>query len=331
MNSSDKSEQERAQGLNFLAETVDAQGRITEAFEAYNESNRKMQLLFRGWFAGMETGLAFSRRVRSALEAMPDLKSAGETKTPIFLIGFARAGTTLIGQILASHPSFVTLEEKPLLVDGMRQFFTPKDGLARLANLNDAECENFRTLYWQRARAHGGDHGKLVVDQTPLNTLHLALIARLFPGARVIFALRDPRDVVLSCFRRLFVPNAYTREFLSLENTAHFYDATMDCAQLARAKLNLCFHDIRNEDLVADFESEMRRLCLFLGVDLDPAMAGFAERSKTRAVATPSSTQVAKGLNSDGIGHWRRYQDQLRPILPLLARWVDRFGYPSQL
>jgi hypothetical protein len=157
--------------------------------------------------------------------------------------------------------------------------------------------------------------------------LHLALIARLFPGAAIVFALRDPRDVVLSCFRRLFVVNPYTFEFLALDRTARFYDATMRHALLAREKLPLRFHDLRNEDLVADFDGRVRALCDFLEAEFDPAMARFAERSKSRGVATPSAIQIARGLSSDGIGQWRRYEAELEAVLPLLAPWVRHFGY----
>lgn len=319
--------QARAHGLNLLGDALDAQDRTAEAFVAYAAANDALHGLFKGRFEGSETGLPFARRMRRALEELPPWQSSASVEdTPVFILGFARAGNTLLGQILAAHPRFVTLEEKPLLIDGMKDFLAAKDGVARLADLSDGECDRYRRLFRQRAREQGGD-GRILVDQTPLNTLHLALIARLFPGAPVVFALRDPRDVVLSCFRRLFVPNPYTFEFLSLERTAQFYDAAMACAELARAKLPLRFYDLRNERLVDDFTGEMTRLCAFLGVDYDPAMAGFAQRSRSQGVATPSATQIAKGLSREGIGQWRRYQDQLSPVLPLLAPWVSRFGY----
>ncbi len=321
------SPQARAHGLNMLADALDAQDRTAEAFAAYTQANNALHALFKQRFASQETGLPFAQRMRQALETLPPWKSAPPpAESPVFILGFARAGNTLLGQILAAHPRFVTLEEKPLLVDGMREFLARKDGVARLASLPEKDCAHFRDLFWQRVREEGGD-GRIVVDQTPLNTLHLALIARLFPNAAIVFALRDPRDVVLSCFRRLFVSNPYTWEFLSLERTAKFYGATMACTELARAKLPLRFHDLRNESLVADFEGEMARLCAFLGVDYDPAMAGFAQRSKSQGVATPSATQIARGLSSDGIGQWRRYQTALAPVLPVLAPWVARFGY----
>ncbi|HYS46175.1 MAG TPA: sulfotransferase [Rhizomicrobium sp.] len=330
--SSQTTDQARAHALNFLADSLDAQNRPGEAFAAYVAANQILLDLFASRFESQESGLPFALRMTGELEQTGGWKRAPATRTPmptpVFVSGFARAGTTLLGQILDSHPRFMTLEEKPLLIEGMQEFLAPRGGMARLAALSEEECEPYRALYWRHVREQGGEiDGKIVVDQTPLNTLHLALIARLFPGAPIVFALRDPRDVVLSCFRRLFVVNPYTVEFLSLDRTARFYDATMRHALLAREKLPLRFHDLRNEDLVADFDGRIRALCDFLEVPFDPAMARFAERSKSRGVATPSATQVARGLSSDGIGQWRRYEVQLGAVLPLLAPWVRHFGY----
>lgn len=323
--------QARAHAFNFLGDSLDAQDRTEEAFTAYGAANRMLHGLFASRFKPEESGLPFALRMTQELEQtggwrVPATQAA--MPTPVFLCGFARAGTTLLGQILDSHPRFLTLEEKPLLLEGMREFLAAPGGIARLAALSDAQCEPYRALYWRHAREQGGEiAGRILVDQTPLNSLHLALIARLFPGAPVVFAIRDPRDVVLSCFRRLFAVNPYTFEFLSLDRAARFYDATMRHVLLAREKLPLRFHDIRNEDLVADFDGRMRALCTFLEVDFDPAMARFAERSKSRGVATPSATQIARGLSSEGIGQWRRYATQMETVLPLLAQWVQHFGY----
>ena len=325
--------QARAHALNFLADSLDAQNRTEEAFTAYGAANQMLFDLFGLRFGSQETGLPFAQRMTEELEKAGAwdrsvLATRTAVPTPVFISGFARAGTTLLGQILDSHPRFLTLEEKPLLIEGMREFLAPQGGIARLAALSEAQCEPYRALYWQHVREQGGEiAGRIVVDQTPLNTLHLALIARLFPGAPIVFAIRDPRDVVLSCFRRLFAVNPYTFEFLSLDRTARFYDATMRHVLLAREKLPLRFHDLRNEDLVADFDGQMHALCAFLEVDFDPAMARFAERSKSRGVATPSATQIARGLSSEGIGQWRRYATQLEAVLPLLAPWVHHFGY----
>jgi hypothetical protein len=246
----------------------------------------------------------------------------------VFLVGFPRAGTTLLGQILASHPEIVTLEEKPLLGAALTEFILKPGGLARLAALSREEIAAQRDFFWRAVR-HEAAHteGRLIVDQTPLHSLHLPVIARLFPSARIILALRDPRDVVLGCFRRLFGLNAYNYELLSLDGVARFYDATMSLAMQYRERLPLTVLEVRNEDVVADFQKEAQALCDFLGLAYDAAMQDFAAGARKRRIATPSATQVARGLSSEGIGHWRHYERQMAGVMPIIAPWVERFGY----
>jgi hypothetical protein len=216
------------------------------------------------------------------------------------------------------------LEEQPLLRAIVEERLLPEGGVAGLAALSQSEREHYRAMFWSKAGG-AGDH--LLVDQGPFNTLYLPAIAALFPGAHVIFALRDPRDVVLSCFRQSFVMHRFTFELLSLERAAAFYDRTMRLAEASRARLPLHFHDVRNEDLIADFKGTVRSLCDALGIAWDPAMMEFAASARKRAIATPSGAQVVRGLSGEGIGRWRRYEKQLAPVLPLLEPWVERFGY----
>jgi hypothetical protein len=210
----------------------------------------------------------------------------------------------------------------------LREFIESPGGLARLSELPQKEIERHRARFWQNVQALGVPvKGKLLVEQTPLNTLHLPVIAKLFPEAKIIFALRDPRDVVLSCFRRLFVLNDYVYEFLTLEGTAQFYGETMKLAWLFRDHLPFSLVDIRNEDLVADFECHARKLCGFLDLNWEDSMRNFADAASKRHIATPSALQVTRGITGEGIGHWHNYREQLEPVLPLLAPWVERFGY----
>ncbi len=169
----------------------------------------------------------------------------------------------------------------------------------------------------------------MFIDKQPFHTLKLPLIVKLFPAAKIVFSIRDPRDVVLSCFRRRFLMSAPNFQFLTLEGAARLYDAMMRLAEIYRAKLPLDIFELRHEDLVADFEGRVRATCDFLGLTWQDSMREFAARAKTQAITTPSSAQVMRGLNREGIGHWRHYRDQLAPILPILQPWVDRFGYPA--
>jgi hypothetical protein len=171
--------------------------------------------------------------------------------------------------------------------------------------------------------------GKVFVDKQPVNTVYLPLIAKLFPNAKILFALRDPRDVVLSCFRRRFEVNDSNFEMLTLESTARYYDRMMQLGERYRACLPLTLREVRHEALVEDFEGQLRELCTFIGLDWNEAMRNFSEHARSRAIATPSAMQVTRGLNREGLGQWRRYADDLAPVLPILEPWVVRFDYPK--
>ena len=324
-------QQARVNAHSFLADALHAQGLIDEAFAEYQTANSGLKDLFRERFEapGVETGQVLVRRWQAEFEAVSPAawkSTPSGGPDPVFIIGFPRSGTTLLGQILASHSQVETLVEKPLLQEVNQAFMIEPGQMGKLAELGGTELDRYRGLYWSHASEYGAT-GRLLVDQSPFDTLYLPVIAKLFPKAKIVFALRDPRDVVLSCFRRLFVPNTYVYEFLDLMTAAQFYDCTMRLGTLYREMLPLSVLEVKNEELVSDFEGTTRRLCAFLDLDWSPALADFAQRSKARAIATPSATQVAKGISGDGVGQWRRYGKYMADVLPLLAPWVDNFGY----
>jgi hypothetical protein len=247
-----------------------------------------------------------------------------------FVLGFARSGTTLLGQILAASPDIVLLEEREVLASTAGGFVQAPDGFDRLAKLLPTAIMRYREAYWRKAAEAAGHDlaGKVVIDQTALNTLMLPVIGLLFPQATVLFAIRDPRDVVLSCFRRRFDPTPFTLEFDSLESTARVYDLTMRLAEECRAHMASRMVDVRYESVIGDFDTEIGRLCERLSIPWTDAMRDFQRVSAGRMLTTASAAQVRRGLSSDSIGAWRHYRAQMAPILPLLQPWVERFGYP---
>jgi hypothetical protein len=87
--------------------------------------------------------------------------------------------------------------------------------------------------------------------------------------------------------------------------------------------------EVRHESLTADFDAEVHKICDFLCLEYQPAMADFGTRVKTSNIDTPNIAQLARGLSREGEGHWRHYRKELMPILPVLAPWCERFGYPE--
>jgi hypothetical protein len=250
------------------------------------------------------------------------------TRGHVFLLGFPRSGTTLLEVILEGHPDVVSLEENELLIHGIHEFMQGPEGFERLSRASTAALQPLREAYWDLVAGAGIEAaGKTFVDKHPLNTLKLPLIARLFPDARIVFACRDPRDVVLSCFRRRFRMSAPMYELLSLDGAARYYDAVMRLNGRLSGVLALNTCRVRHEDLLTDFAGEMKRICAFLDLEWVPAMGDFARRTQRRSALTPSTAQLVRGLNTEGIGQWRRYRAHMAPVVPMLYPWVKHFGY----
>ena len=326
----------RAQGL--LGDVLDAGGRFAAAFDAYLACNETLQQVHRRFASG--TGpTAYARSLAVALEnagsspwvaARAAATPASDLLGHVFLLGFPRSGTTLLEVALDGHPRVASLDEHELLTEAVVRFLREPPELDALLRADERALDALRAAYWQRVRLADVDvTGKLFVDKYPLNTLKLPVIARLFPDAKILFACRDPRDVVLSCFRRRFRMNAAMYELLTLSGAAAFYDAVMGFADQARPLLGLTWHVVRYEDLMADFEPRVGEICAFLGLERVAGLGDFATRAQAREQTTPSTAQLARGLDPSGIGHWRHYAAQLQPLMPALAPWVERLGYPA--
>jgi Tfp pilus assembly protein PilF len=328
---------DRYHAMGALGDLRHREGRFAEAFAAYESGNTEWS---RVATARHNYGKATSASGLGTLEWMyrayanhppqpkPSHASASSNSRHVFLIGFIRSGTTLLEQVLASHPDVVTMEEKEALTESATAFLSDETGLERMRALTQDERAFYVQKYWESAKEQGFDPaGAIFVDKQPFNVVKLPLIATLFPDAKILFAVRDPRDVLLSCFRQRFHLNTFTFELLTIGGAARFYDAYMTLAERFRQVLPLDLHQTRHEDLVNDFEGEVSKVCDFLGIAWTDAMRDFAERRKVRAIATPSAAQIAKGLNREGVGQWRNYAAQLGPALPVLAPWVKHFGY----
>lgn len=330
--------QELALAQGLLGDVLDAQDRVTEAFTAYAACNMGLWRTYAKAFGGKPSALDFAREMIDQLGSIaPEAWQAtgetlpGDAKGHVFLLGFPRSGTTLLEQVLASHPQVEALEERETLSAAMRAFLAQPEDLARLSVADSAELGPLRAAYWARVRDEGAKiEGKVFVDKHPLNTLKLPLIAKLFPDARILFARRDPRDVVLSCYRRRFAMSGSAYQFLTLPGAAGYYDAAMQIAERMEPVLGSRTHVARHEALISDFDQVVGSACEFLGLDWTDDLRGFSERTKDRGIATPSGAQLAGGLSAEGVGQWRRYRQQLAPALPRLAPWVQRFGYDPQ-
>jgi len=249
---------------------------------------------------------------------------------PVFLVGFPRSGTTLLDQVLDAHPEVDVLEERPVLLpvrDRLRA--TPEGYPARLASLTVDERESLRRLYAEALTAEGLEpHRRIIVNKLPLNIIHVGLVARVFPDARFILALRHPADSVLSCFMQDFALNASMANFLSLDGAAHLYDRVMGLWLGAQTWLANPVATVRYEDLTEDLEGAVRPVMEMLALDWDAAMADPAAHARRRGtIRTPSYAQVTEPLYRRSVARWERYRFALDPVLPRLAPYITAFGY----
>ena len=136
--------------------------------------------------------------------------------------------------------------------------------------------------------------------------------------------------MVFSCFRRHFSVNATTYELLRLDDAARYYAAVMRLAELCAERYPLARHTHRYEDMVRDFDGSVRAVCEFIGVHWKDEMRDFSASARERTIRSPSASQVRRKLYDDGVGQWRRYASQLKPALPILAPWIQKFGYEPE-
>jgi tetratricopeptide (TPR) repeat protein len=323
----------RSRAWGLIGDALDALGDHAGAFEAFSKSN---QLILSQNADLMDDREQFFHpdRVREMLAVARTADpsrwrspSSFAEPAPVFLVGFPRSGTTLLDQVLASHSQITCIEERPFLA---RAAFKPEiTGPNRLDAIGSDEIRAVRRDYWMALRAEYGAaaDAPVVVDKLPLNLVALPLIKRIFPDAKVLLALRDPRDVIVSCFQQRFGLNAAMVRFLQLETAAEYYDLVMSIAEACRERLDFELHEVRYENVVANLEQEAMRICGFLGLPFEASMLDYAATARNRNIITPSARQVVQPLYDRSVSRWRRYEAQLAPVLRTLNSWADRLGY----
>jgi len=320
--------EQRVLALGLIGDARDRRDDAHGAFQAFTAANQ-LSLQLHGAWLNADERLYHPASVRRMAELTAALNISewplvSAHRSPVFLVGFPRSGTTLLDQILSSHSKIVCLEESEHFGDALGEVITDRARVWQLESLTSDEITRIRESYWNRVQA---PDGAIVVDKFPLNIVVLPWIKRVFPDAKIVFALRDPRDVVLSCYQQRFTINAAMAQFLELKRAAAYYDQVMALFQLCRERLGLDLHQARYEDVVGDLEGAARSLSAFLGAPFESAMLNYRETALGREIATPSARQVIEPLYDRSIGRWRRYAAELSPVLPVLTPWASRYGY----
>jgi tetratricopeptide (TPR) repeat protein len=249
--------------------------------------------------------------------ASPDEWGGLADETPIFIVGMMRSGTTLMEQILASHPAVAGGGELTFIQDlvDARKAKTSQPYPNCFTGLTPAEATEFGEIYISRTRGKCGTKVRFITDKMPQNFLYLGLIDRILPKARFIYMKREPMDVCLSVFTILFTTlHAYAYDLREIGRYYRFSERVMQhWLDLFPAKI----HVQPYEDLVTNSEVSIRKLLDFCDL---PFHEGCLEFHKTRRnVTTASASQVRESLNSRSINRWKGYGRHLEELKSALA------------
>jgi Flp pilus assembly protein TadD len=321
---------DRVRRYRLLAKIEDALGNAAAAFAAAQIMNRSVDD-FDEW---VRRGAEYRQRLHSLANAVtPEWASQlrplepGARRTPAFLVGFPRSGTTLLDTFLMGHPDIEVLEEFHMLGAAEKVL----GHVADLPNRSRGQLEQARAAYFDELDRHvDPKFPGLVVDKLPLNMLGVSVIYCLFPDARIIFAQRHPCDAVLSGHMQSFTLNDAMACFLTIEHAADLYDAAIGVFTRSRDAVPVAVHDLIYEELIADPQATLAPLIDFLGLEWRRELLDHRSTAKARgAIITPSYDQVTQPLSKAPSGRWRRYEKQLKPVLPVLLPWAERLGYPE--
>jgi hypothetical protein len=258
-----------------------------------------------------------------------------EPRKVALLTGFPRSGTTLIEQVLDSHPGLISSDEREAFARDIfpAMWASPSTPQPTLEALDAIPAERLalqrrRYLAYLEAALNEPIGERIHLDKNPPFILLLPAILRLFPEMKLLIALRDPRDVVLSCFMQYLPLNTNSVCYLTLERAAARYATDLGAWLRLREMLPAWqWLEIRYEDTVADLRREAERALDFLGLPWNCQVLNYRERLKTKAVASPTYEAVAKPLYTTSVGRWKHYSRHLEPVLSKLEPFVRAFGY----
>jgi tetratricopeptide (TPR) repeat protein len=296
---------------SIAASLLDALGRYDEAFEQASRANAlrdskydpaRTERLTRDWMEYF---------TRPTLQRLPH--AAHGSGAPVFIVGMPRSGTTLIEQILASHPAVHGGGELRWLFNIWPSALRRTPGAASLTQcldrLSAKDVEELAAEYLTPLKGLKPEALR-ITDKLPGNYVNLGLIALLFPRAKIIHARRDALDTCLSCFMNDFEP---TLDFsLSLASCGHVYRHYQKIMSHWKDALEVEILDVEYERVVEDVEAQARRMVEFLGLPWDQRCLDFYENK--RFVATASHTQVRRPIYRGSVGRWRHYDKHLKPL-----------------
>lgn len=273
---------------------------------------------------------------KSTLQKWADLNFPAESRCRgiAHLLGFPRTGTTLLEQVLDAHPRLISSPERAVF----SQNIFP--GLYKYRNNNPltlesiAECPTpqvvaLRKRYLDQLEAILGEPigGRVHLDKNPNHTSLLIGLYRLFPESRLLFAVRDPRDIIVSTYLRFFPLTEFSSCFLTWGSTCLIYSFDMSVWLRMRELLPNAWLEVRYEDTISDLETQARRALAFLGLEWDAKVLDYRSRIDKKVVNSPSHESVREPIYKHAVGRWVNYERYLGPYLNRLQPYLKAFGY----
>lgn len=327
-------EHEKVEALNQLGLTLDAAGESADAFAAFQQSNQLMARIGRENTPNATAFLgdvAATRKFFTAekFRALGEVFATDDDFEPVFFVGFPRSGTTLMEQVLKAHPGLTTTDEQSPLAAVIREI---EDSIGEypyaLDQLTASDVDRLRQRFHDFCRDTIGElQDRQLVDKLPLNIVHMGFARLLFPRAKILVALRDPRDACFSCFMQKFEVNDAMASFLDLETTGMAYEAVMGLWLHYRSFLAEACMEYRYESLVEDFNDTVSQVLDFIGAGWHEDINSYRQAAREREISTPSYRDVTAPVNARALARWRRYEQELAPIFPRLKPFVEAFAY----
>ena len=330
----------RTRAFYELASIKDNQGKYDEAMTALLEAKALLRPHMGPHAATLQHMQGRAREMEQSITAavMDRWRADADKLQPLrriaLLCGHPRSGTTLLEQVLDAHSDIISAEETKIMHDDaylplIRDFPEGTSVLQALDSVPPSALRHARENYFRCTelflRRQIGD--RLLLDKNPSLNLLIPMVVRVFPEVKLLIALRDPRDVVLSCFLQALPPTPISSAYLSLEGTVNQYANVMGFWLEMLPRMGNQWMYVRYEEMVENLPAVARSVLKFLGVGFEENVLKFYEHARAKRVVSPSRDDVRKPLYRTAVGRWRNYQRYLEPYLPALDRFVKAFNY----
>ena len=316
----------------LLAKSYDNIGEYNKSYDCFVEANNSIYKIYKDKFNKENYIDLVNKRIDyySKLDLEKWNSMGVEKDEPIFLVGFPRSGTTLLDTILRTHNSIEVIEEKPIIDEFINNLnIKINNDFSNFETLDKNFYNQMRKTYFDKRNKYiKYNPSKIYIDKLPLNFIFIGEICRFFPNAKFLFAIRNPFDVVLSCFMQQFAPNDAMMNFINLEDTSNFYDLSMSLYKKFRKLFKSNLYETKYEDVVIDFDGSIQKLLKFLNLEWEDGIKKFYETASKRGIiSTPSFNQVNKPIYTKSINRWKNYEIKFQDIKPKLNKWLDEFNY----